>query len=172
MKILPSYGLTLDSELGEQSFTMSIEKYEQARRLIEDVGGGDFEGVKPETLVAKAEAALGVSFPPSYRRFLLEMGCGDINGLEVFGLIHDNFENSTLPNGIWLTLNERRGIGLHPAYVLIGEGGDGTFYSLDTRQKGEDGEAPVVRLSADGKRSERVADSFGNYFLEAVRSVL
>ena len=100
------------------------------------------------------------------------MGCGDVNGLEVFGLINDNFENSTIPNGIWLTLNERRGIGLHPAYVLIGDGGDGTFYGLDTRQVGSSGEAPVVRLSADGKHSEKVADSFGDYFLEAVKRVI
>jgi hypothetical protein len=151
---------------------MSIEKYEQARQLIEDAGGGDFEGAKLESLVAKAEASLGLTFPPSYRRFLLEMGCGDINGLEVFGLINDNFENSTVPNGIWLTLNERRGIGLHPAYVLIGEGGDGTFYGLDTRQVGKSGEAAVVRLSVDGKQSEKVANSFGDNFLEAVQRVV
>jgi len=148
---------------------MSIEKYLQARLLIEDAGGGDFEGAKPETLVAKAEGALGLTFPPSYRRFLLEMGCGSINGLEVFGLINENFENSTVPNGIWLTLNERRVIGLYPAYVLIGDGGDGTYYGLDTHQLGKNGEAPVVRLSVDGRQSEKVADSFGDYFLEAVR---
>ena len=109
---------------------MSIEKYQQARQLIEDAGGGDFEGAKPESLVAMAETALGLTFPPSYRRFLLEMGCGDINGLEVFGLINDSFEHPTVPNGIWLTSNERRGIGMHSAYVLIGEGGDGAFTVL------------------------------------------
>ncbi|HHY84533.1 MAG TPA: SMI1/KNR4 family protein [Verrucomicrobia bacterium] len=151
---------------------MSIEKYHQARQLIEEAGGGDFEGAKPETLVARAEAVLGLTFPPSYRRFLLEMGCGDINGLEVYGLIDDEFESSTVPNGIWLTLKERREIGLHPAYVLIGEGGDGTFYALDTRQAGKSGEAPVVQLSVDGKQSERVAESFGDYFLEAVQGVV
>ena len=151
---------------------MSIAKYEQARRVVEAVGGADFEGVKQETLVAMAERVLGLTFPPSYRRFLLEMGCGGINGLEVFGLISDNFEHSTVPNGIWLTLTERRRIGLHPAYVLIGEGGDGTFYALDTRQVGKGNEALVVRLSVDGKQSERVADSFGDYFLEAVRRVV
>lgn len=150
---------------------MSIQKYQQARKLIESAGGGDFEGAKPEPLVANAEAALGLAFPPSYRRFLLEMGCGNINGLEIFGLINYNFENSTVPNGIWLTLNERRGIGLDPAYVIVGVGGDGTYYSLDTRQVDSAGEAPVIRLSVDGKHREKVADSFGDYFLEAVRRV-
>jgi antitoxin YobK len=151
---------------------MSIDKYQQAQQLIEDAGGGDFEGAKPESLVAKAEAALGLTFPPSYRRFLLEMGCGGINGLEVYGLINENFEKSAVPNGIWLTLDDRRVMGLHPAYVIVGDGGDGSHYALDTRHVGKDGEAPVVRLSVDGKQSEKVADSFSDYFLEAVRSVV
>ena len=77
-----------------------------------------------------------------------------------------------MPNGVWLTLKERGGIGLDPAYVIIGEGGDGTYYSLDTRQVDNAGEAPVFRLSVDGKHSEKVADSFGDYFLEAVRRVI
>ena len=151
---------------------MSIQKYLEARELIDSAGGGDFEGAKPESLVAKAEAALELTFPSSYRRFLLEMGCGDINGVEVFGLINDNFEKSTVPNGIWLTLNERHAIGLHSAYVIVGDGGDGTYYALDTRHVDSAGEVPVVQLSVDGQHSEKVADSFGDYLLEAVRAVV
>jgi hypothetical protein len=61
-------------ESGKRLFTMSMQNYEKARELIGEAGGGDFEGAKPESLVAKAEAALGIAFPPSYRRFLLELG--------------------------------------------------------------------------------------------------
>lgn len=150
---------------------MSIQNYEKARNLIEQAGG-DFEGVKPEPLLIKAEAALGIKFPLSYRRFLGELGCGDINGLEIFGLINDNFEKSTVPNGIWLTLNERRAIGLDPAYVIIGDGGDGTYVVLDTKQRDSVGESPVVRLSIDGKQSEKIAEDFGSYLLNAVGRVL
>jgi hypothetical protein len=151
---------------------MSIQKYLEARELIGGAGGGDFEGAKPESLVAKAESALGLTFPPSYRRFLLEMGCGGINGVEVFGLINDDFEKSAVPNGIWLTLNERRAIELYPAYVIVGDGGDGTYYALDTRQVDGAGEVPVVLLSVDGRHSEKVADSFGDYLLKSVRAVI
>lgn len=108
------------NEAGPRLFTMSNENYERARQLIEDAGGCDFEGPKPEMLVAKAESALGLRFPPSYRRFLLELGCGDINGLEVYGLIDGDFEKSTVPDGVWLTLNERREFGLDPAYLIVG----------------------------------------------------
>lgn len=151
---------------------MSMQNFERVRELIEENGGGDFEGAKPESLVAKAEAALGVKFPPSYRQFLLDFGCGGINGVEVFGLINDNFEKSTVPNGIWLTLNERRSIGLDPAYVIIGDGGDGTYYALDARQVDSYGESPVMRLSVDGKQSEKVANDFGSYLLNAVTETL
>jgi hypothetical protein len=151
---------------------MSMQNYEKAIELIDQAGGGDFEGAKPESLVSKAEAALGIKFPSSYRRFLLEMGCGDISGVEVFGLINDNFEKSTVPNGIWLTLNERDSIGLDQAYVIVGEGGDGTYYALDTSKSNAAGENPVVRLSADGRQAEQVAESFGSYLLNAVRAVV
>jgi len=150
---------------------MSIQNYEEAVELIDKAGGGDFEGVKPESLVSKAETALGIKFPPSYRRFLLEMGCGDISGVEVFGLINDNFEKSTVPNGIWLTLNERGSIGLDPAYVIVGDGGDGTYYALDTSKSDGAGENPVMRL-VDGKQAEQVAESFGSYLLDAVGAVV
>lgn len=46
---------------------MSLHLSEEARRLIEDAGGGHFVGPRPETLIVAAEAALGVRFPPSYR---------------------------------------------------------------------------------------------------------
>ena len=151
---------------------MSMESYEKARELIKNAGGGDFEGAKPESLVFKAEAALGVKFPPSYRQFLLEMGCGDFNGVEVFGLINDNFERSTVPNGIWLTLNERESIHLDPSYVIIGDGGDGTYYALDTKKTSATGENPVVRLSINGEQSKQIFESFGSYLLHTIRAVI
>ncbi len=147
---------------------MSMRSYERGKELLEELGGGDFEGAKPEALVAKAEAALGVVFPPSYRRFLLELGCGDINGVEFYGLVNDDFGRSTVPNGIWLTLSERRASGLDPQYVIIGDRGDGGRYALDTRIVDASRECPVVLLSINSIELERVADSFGSYFLSAI----
>jgi len=86
---------------------MSMEKYLSAVRLINNSGEGDFAGPKPDALIEKAEGALNLKFPPTYRRFLKEFGCGDVGGEEFYGIISDEFENSTIPNGIWLTLTER-----------------------------------------------------------------
>ena len=43
---------------------MTIQNYLEAQKIIKDAGGGDFEGPKPESLVAKAEGALELHFPP------------------------------------------------------------------------------------------------------------
>jgi hypothetical protein len=56
---------------------MSMKHYDQAVELIKQRGlASRFVGPKSEEAVAKAEAALGVRFPPTYRRFCLEYGAG------------------------------------------------------------------------------------------------
>ena len=147
-----------------------MQNYERALELIDEIGSGDFEGAKSEALVEKAEIALGLKFPPSYRRFLLELGCGDIEGVEVYGIIDDNFEKSSIPNGIWMTLNQREAIDLKNQFVIVGEDGDGTLHAIDTGVV-ESGESPVVRLSVDGRNVEKMANDFGSYLLSRVEEV-
>jgi hypothetical protein len=151
---------------------MSLEKLRRAEKLIAEAGGGDFEGPKPESLVRKAEAALGVVFPPSYRQFLLDLGCGDIVGFEVYGVVDEDFTRSAVPDAVWLTLEERQSSGLDPRFVILGALGDGSYDCLDMAHLGPDGEAPVVQLSADGESTVKLADSFGEFFLAEVESAL
>lgn len=142
---------------------MSMQDYESARQLINDSEDADFDGEKPEELVLKAEAALGVKFPPTYRRFLLEFGCGDIGGEEIYGIIDENFESSSVPNGIWLTLDERKTGNLPPNYIIVYAGGDGSYCAIDTAQVREGNESPVVRLAVDKTLVEEVASNFGSF---------
>ena len=142
----------------------------EACQLISDFGG-DFEGKKDITLIEKAESALNLKFPPSYRVFLKTLGCGDIEGLEFYGLIDDNFESSSVPNAIWLTLHERKTSDLPDHLVLIYGLDDGTFYAIDTKTTGLDGENPIVRYGADGV-TEKIADSFGSFLLSELKTVL
>lgn len=150
---------------------MSMREYENARQLIDDSGSADFDGEKPEELVQKAEAALGIKFPPSYRRFLLELGCGDIGGEEFYGIIDGNFESSSVPNGIWLTLDERRTGNLPSNFILFYAGGDGSYCAIDTAQVRDGDENPVVRLAVDKTPVEEVAPSFGAFFYGIVSEV-
>lgn len=151
---------------------MSLERYRKARELIASAGVGDFEGPKPESLVARAEAALGLRFPPSYRQFLLELGCGDVGGFEVYGVVDEDFAHSAVPDAIWLTLEERQSNGLDPRFVIIGTLGDGSYDCLDTAHLDAAGEAPVVQLSADFEDPVKLADSFGEFFLGEVEAAL
>jgi hypothetical protein len=150
---------------------MSLERYRRARELIAKGGGGDFVVPTPESLVARAEAALGLRFPPSYRQFLLDLGAGDIGGFEVYGLVDDDFDDARVPDAIALTLEARRN-GLEPRYVLIGTLGDGSHDCLDTGHPDASGEAPVVQLSSEFEDPVTLADSFGEYFLTEVQDAL
>lgn len=158
-------------EPSERFLTMSLHDYQAAKLLIEKAGG-DFDGPKPETLIGAAEQALELKFAPSYRRFLLELGCGNLKGLEIYGVINENFDRSCVPNGIWLTLHERLNLGLSTRYVLIGDDGDSGYYAIDTFMSNLSGENPVVKLAVDGRQSEQIADSFGSYLLEAVKAAI
>jgi antitoxin YobK len=52
-----------------------MEDYTEARELIERHDDlADFMGERPEELVARAEEALGVRFPPTYRAFVRDLG--------------------------------------------------------------------------------------------------
>ena len=149
---------------------MSSQDLEAAFELIDENGGGDFEGPKSSALVEKAEVALGLRFPPTYRKFLAELGCGDIEGLEFYGLIGDDFESSSIPDAIWLTLNERKS-GLPSNLVLIYATGDGAYYALDTNQVNSDGENPVVSYEVN-RSTKKIADDYGAFMLSELKTML
>lgn len=151
---------------------MSMKDYLSAVDLVNNSGDGDFDGNKPESLIEKAEQTLNLKFPPTYRQFLKEFGCGDIGGEEFYGLIDEEFTNSSVPNGIWLTLNERKNIGLANEFVIIYSTGDGIYYALDISRPGNEGECPVVELTPDGQKIKDVAEDFGKFFYDTISGVI
>lgn len=87
---------------------MSEDDLERFLSLVEEYEDeADFVGPRDDGLVGAAEAALGLSFSPIYRRLVAELGAGDIAGQEFYGVITEEFVNSSVPNGIWLTLKAR-----------------------------------------------------------------
>jgi len=153
-----------------EQIIMSLRDLELAFELIDDHGGGDFEGEKDSSLIGDAEKALNLVFPPTYKKFLTRLGCGDIEGMEFYGLIDNDFNNSSIPDAIWLTLEERKS-GLPKHLVLVNAIGDGGYYALDTGQTNEDGECPVVAYELNGQ-AEKVADDFGSFLLSELKTIL
>jgi hypothetical protein len=103
-----------------QPMQVGLADVDQALDLINSYKGRKrFVGVRQRALIEEAEAALGVRFPPSYRRFLESLGAGSIRGREIYGVIDSNFRDSTIPDGIWLTLMERQHSRLPEALVIV-----------------------------------------------------
>lgn len=156
---------------------MSLADYKAAAQLVaEHQDSARFTGERPEDLVERAEAALGVQLPPSYRAFARELGAGHIAGEEFYGVTTDDFTKSSVPNGIWLTLREREDSGLPEALVIAYEDDEGAYYAIDTTQQRADGEHPLVRWVPGSSSAhddlEIVAEDFGVLFHETVREGL
>jgi hypothetical protein len=129
----------------------------------------DFVGARDERLVAAGKAALGMAFPPTYRRFVLELGTGSVGGEEVYGVINEDFEHSSVPDAIWLTLKQRAQFRLPSAMIVMYGTGDGDYYLLDTSRADADGECPVVAWSPG---FDAIASDFGAFFLATVQEAL
>lgn len=152
---------------------MGMAELEQALDAVRDSDRARFVGPRDNDLVSAAEAALGVSFPPTYRRFIAELGAGSVDGREFFGVIDENFVNSSIPDGIWATLDERERFGFPNHLVIVGDTGMGEHYVLDTSRSGPDGECPVAvwvaGQSREGDILEVVALDFGSFFWETLQ---
>ncbi|TMF89808.1 MAG: SMI1/KNR4 family protein [Chloroflexi bacterium] len=70
----------------------------------------DFVGKRSTEMVADAESALGVRFPPTYRKFLTELGAGDIAGEEFYTIpAADTWLTVTAVNGSVVDLMTQSG---------------------------------------------------------------
>jgi len=147
---------------------MPMADYERAVALIEEnEDEADFAGPRPPELIERAEQAADVRFPPTYRRFLSEYGAGNLGSTEVYGVIDDDFENSSVPDAIWHNLTSPRE-GLFSFYAV----GEGTEFCLDTTRTTPDGEMPVVAIDPSAEAREEVAPDFGSAFLMLVQEEL
>jgi hypothetical protein len=150
---------------------VSVEDFRTALGLIEaNPDACDFVGERAANVVRAAEEALGLRFPPAYREFLLRLGAGNVGSEEIYGVIDENFIDSSVPDGIWMTLRGRREWDLPHAFVVIYFDGGTSYYALDTSRFDETGECPVIAwtpgLSQEGDRLEEISHDFGSFLLE------
>ena len=135
-----------------------------------------FAGPRSPELINKAEEALGAKFPPTYRRFVCELGAGAFASSEFNGVIDDDFEHSCVPDAIWLTLKCRKSYPDAMSYIIVSDTGDGGYYALDISQVNADGESPVVEWwpGATGAidNGKTIAEDFGAFMLQKVQQWL
>lgn len=152
---------------------MSMADLEEAIALIErNEDEADFDGDKPEELISKAEQALGLTFPLTYRTFLARLGCGGIAGAEFYGVIKDDFVNSGIPDAIWATLKQRKEFSSPEYYIVVGSTGDGGLYAIDCSASSGGGENPVIEWWPGLNEQKSVADDYGEFSLRTVREAV
>ena len=156
---------------------MSMTDLEDALNLIDaNRSLADFAGPRPEVLIKKAESALGLAFPPTYRKFVLQLGVGDFSSSEFYGVIDDDFERPGVPNAIWLTLDERKVANAPHSYIIVSDTGDGGWYAIDLSKRHADGESPVVEWWPGATEAvdngKTVAEDFGAFMLQRVQQWL
>ena len=152
---------------------MGMKEYEQAIELMKTYPSMmDFVGPRSERFIEVAEKALDISLPATYRRFLLEFGAGAFGASEIYGIVSEDFENSATPDGVWMTLYERRTVSMPKNMVVIYAVGDGELFCLDIEATKNE-EAPVIAYqpgyTLEEQRREKIADDFGGFLLDIVK---
>ena len=154
---------------------MSVQNLKQAFKLIEDnLDKGYIVGPIEEKLIFKAEQILNIKFPPSYRYFLKNYSCSGFNGLEIGGIINENFENHGIRDAVGITIDGINSKEIPSHFFYISDTGDGFYYYLDSSHVNEEGEYPVViwAYGMDENKKEKVAEDFGEFLLEQVQQAL
>lgn len=133
-----------------------------------------FAGPRPEGLILTAESRLGIRFPLAYREFLARLGAGSIGAFEVYGVVTDEFDKSSVPDGVLVTMVAREHW-LPESFVIVGNSGHGGHYALDLAD-GDDQDAPVVLLLGDSTAgtylSEPTNPSFTDYLARGVEAAI
>jgi antitoxin YobK len=152
---------------------MSVETYQKAKQIIqtnEDMA--DFIGGRTSELIKLAEEKLGVEFNGLYLDYLQTFGAGNFGAQEIYGIINDNFENSSVPDAIWYTLTERKEINLPNNLLVIYDTGSEELFCLDFNQLDEKGEPKVVSfvpgIELESQKYEIIANDFGDFLLDLV----
>jgi hypothetical protein len=160
----------------------TIELVERVRRrLKEHESSCEIAGPAPESAISAAEAALGCTFPPSYRTFLRTFG-----GIAIpphLGIVHDFVgvaDGEAEPaNGqpradatdvVRRTLLARAERKLGDHLVVVGLGAQSKeWFCLDVSKPSSAGEYPVVMFDArDNALDQQFYEDFGQMLEEVM----
>ncbi|MEM4409766.1 MAG: SMI1/KNR4 family protein [Candidatus Caldarchaeum sp.] len=141
--------------------------YQEISRRIRGMEETKFGRGASEEQISEAEQLLGITFPPSYKKFLSEFGWADIDGEEIYGLGDD------VPSSLHLvrkTLAEREAAGLPLYWIPIHQTWLGNLTCLDG-SRSRRREYPVVlwRLCPEEEVIE-LSDNFVEWMFEYIIS--
>ncbi|CAM5242881.1 hypothetical protein SALBM311S_11243 [Streptomyces alboniger] len=126
-------------------------------------------------MIARAEAEMGLVFPPSYRRLIEEFGTWDVPPTEFNAIYQTPAMGEELLGTPDFTREDRAELGLPQHFMVVMHDDVWDVVVLDTSQPDADGEYPVFAWNPgvlDGGLMERIADSFGEFALEECQEKL
>ena len=146
---------------------MNIEKIKERISAFEEV---DFVGPVPNELIDQAETELESKFPPQYRAFISNFGCGGIGSEEFIGLGGAEYLNVSKMAARLRNKNRA----LPKRFLPLWADGFGNYDCIDVRQPTDGGEYAVVRWIHDAPVNEPlevVANSYWEWF-ESILSMI
>lgn len=148
----------------------TVQTEHALRRMREHAERAHFADGASDAQIARAEERLGVEFPPSYRRFLAEVGAARFDDQVIFGVAGD--ERTDV---VEATLDQRARGNLPDTHVIVGPYGEEAFFGFDCADRRNDGECPVAEIPRDWgdiQEPNFFADDFGSFLLRRVRDQL
>ena len=156
---------------------MSLKNYNRALEIINENRECFLSvGERSKELVLKAEDALGFRLSNQYKDFVLKFGAANFGAEEFYGLIDDDFEDSSTPDTVWMTLSERQESGLPENLLIVYHTGSEEMFCLDFNNLNNDGEPKVVSfligVDAEYQTYKVIANDFGDFLLDMINQEL
>lgn len=132
-----------------------------------------FAGHKDQELITLAEKALGLEFPLSYRQFVAEWGMMSFGGLEYYGVIDGEFQDSGIPDVVWFNLTIRSEENFPQELIAFSDRDGVQYYCIDTSKKLDRDECPVVIWDNIHKKASQVLPiDFAQFAIEEIEGVI
>ena len=124
----------------------------------------------PEAWIARAEAALGIRFPPSYRWWLENYGAGMLGDQSIFTILQMNFDEACGPDIVYQQLNNAvNGTRGPNALVVFEPESSDEIYYFDVSSPQGGGEYAVMREDLELGTIEQFAKSFDEFLLKQIQ---
>lgn len=154
---------------------MSYQNFEKAIDLAKQCDGYGIGNGKSDAVISKASELLNIKFSRQNYKYFKELGYLEFFGVEVYGIVKDDFSGDPEANSVETALVDRQEYNLPQEWLPIYFFDDGYMGYLDYSQINKEGEPPVIMAIYNGKEyviTEKIAEDLGDFILQLVEEQL
>lgn len=144
--------------------------YTTLKNLL-DAHGGHVPGQQiPPEWIDRAEAALGIAFPPSYRWWLSHYGDTALGDSSIYTILQQDFDDACGPDIVYQhRMNQRNSIAIANGLIVFEPESSDEIYYFDLTLPDADGEYPVMLRDLESGTQEVLAPSFAAFLERQLR---